>query len=418
MISSKPVFYSLLDDKSWSSRMKTRHMKFINSCCPQENCHPAILKKSIKIVHNLKLKSLNGVAKDFVKMSNTVNILCKKRLGVKNLKTVYRAIPICRGKGPFFGFKMLKDLETLDLDLVLYPRRSKQDLNWQRAFQYLLNGSKKMKRLLLTFRNSYCNYEELKQCFSRVIRLKSLQDFRFKISNPPINGNIVLKGIFYLLGKMPHLKSFGLKGGYSGLKVSAEAYRKTLVALYKHSELRYLNLDFDIVLKDKNPHTAGQKDWPRLCNRTIESLILNVRIWDEIFMKLSGFLDSLRGLKELQINLIHKDQMISPVPYHEWAELAASITRMNNLQNLSIEYQYARRLDHEQQKKGSIMDWFKGFCSKRNRKEGKEEQYNCVLCMLLSIPASIKSIKKLNIQFPSKSYPCSIISINQHHKNC
>jgi len=397
--------------------MKTKHVKFINSCCAQENCYPGILKKNIKIVHHLKLKSFNGAAKDFVKMSNTVNILCKKRLGIKSLKTIYRAIPICKGKGPFFGFKMLKDLETLDLDLVLYPRRSKQDLNWQRAFQYLLNGSKKMKRLLLTFRNSYCNYEELKQCFSRVIRLKSLQDFRFKISNPPINGNIVLKGIFYLLGKMPHLKYFELKGGYSGLKVSAEAYRKTLVALYKHSELRYLNLDFDIVLKDKSSQTPGQKDWPRLSNKNIESLILNVRIWDDIFGKLSGLLDSLSELKKLQINLIHKDQIVSPISYYEWTELVASITRMNNLQELSIEYQYTRRMDHEQHKRSSILDWIKGFCSKRSRKEGKEEQYKCVLSMLLGIPASIKSIKKLNVQFPSKSYPFPIISINQQNKN-
>jgi len=414
----KPMFYSMVDGKSWSSQLKMRHTKFIYSCFLEENGYPLILKRNIKVARNLKLKSFNGGPNDVGKMSNTVNVLCKKRLGVKNVKAMYRAISTSRGKGAFFGFKMMKDLEMLNLDLILYPKRSKQDITWHRVLQYALNGSKRMKGLILTFRNSYCDSRELKQCFSRVIRLKSLQDLRLKISNPHINGNTLLKGISYLLGKAPHLQSFELKGGYSGLKVNSEAYLSTLISLYKLSGLKHLNLNFDIILKNKNLSVA-QKDWQsRFFNKNIESLVLNIRIWDGVFEKASQFLSSLRELRRLEIRLIHKDQCITTTSYFEWADLIAAIVKMDNLEDLSIWYQYGRRIDCAQEKKDSIFDWINKrigrICLRRNRKDEKTEQYSCVISMLLSIPHQVKSIKKFNLQFPSRICPSSsIISINK-----
>jgi len=301
---------------------------------------------------------------------------------------------------------MMKKLKTLNLDFILYPKRSKNATNWSEMFQYLLNYSNKLQTFSLAFRNSYCIQGELKRTFSRIIRQKALENFQLTIANPPVSGNNVLKGGICLLQKMPILKSFRLKGGYSGLKVCSETYLHLLKALYKIQSISYVNLDFDISFIKRSLKPELQEGL-KLPSIGIKNLVLNVNIRDRILKYLKDVLSSVPELKTLDLKLNKKDHCESDKVYLDWVKIIEIISNKKDLEELSMESQSERKSNHDKghgisRILGWVQDKYEGICLKRNRRTKVILQNEYLTEKFLEIPQRSRNLKKFSFKFPSE----------------
>ena len=408
MIPKRALFSSVNDSKSWKSHFHVKNYKFLRTTYIQEDSHPFILKRNIKIIQSLKLKSLEGNTKGTLKMSHIVNSLCKKDLSISKLKFSHKAI-LSHLKFRFFGFKRLKKLRTLKLDLILYPRRSQYSTNWSEMFQSIVNSSKKLQTLSLTFRNSYCMQGELKRCFSRNIRLKSLENFQLIVANPPVNGNSILKGGSCFLQKTPNLKNVRLKSGYSGLKVDSGTYVNFLKALYKIPCISNVDLDFDISFIKRSPKPE-QFNWSKFPSNQISSLVLNIKVRDRILKYLNELLHSVPELKKLDIRFVNKDICDSNEVYHNWIKIIDIISKREKLKEIKFEHQTERKYNKAKVSKiFKVSEWikkqFEGLCLRRNRKNKIIQQNEHLMEKFLEISQKKKVLENFSIKFPQDSQP-------------